>query len=364
MTVWDDLAAAVSAARADGDELLAAARADAELLRVQLVAETATLDATRATLGEVRALHEQTRGELAAALARIVVLEEQLAALQPPVVRRLGWYNGGPAADVSFALGGTPQIASTYYQPDQAGLNLEAEIARIKRGTSPLITLTLKSGPATLADVATQTPAAIALLDTYTNALQQLAEVDPGVPVYATLDHEAEVKINQGTLPGVTATVYAKALSVFLDRCTTRAPAVRSVYWYGASDRTKIAQVLAGLTTPPDVICMDPYSTRSHPGTETFTETIKPHLDWLRSNPDYTRLGSPPVGLGEFGTDIAHGDPSCAAWLTDLRARLVDLDLLFALLFNRDSTGWRYKITSGGTPASVTAFNRSITQTP
>ena len=114
MTLYDDARAAVTAAEAEH-----AAIVDTQTGRVAALEDT---------LAQVRALHSQTRASLAAALAEVARLTEQLRALRP---RRLGWYNGGPAVDVEPLLGGVPEISSTYYQPNQAALNIPAERDRI-----------------------------------------------------------------------------------------------------------------------------------------------------------------------------------------------------------------------------------------
>lgn len=252
---------------------------------------------------------------------------------------------------------GPTQMRASYYQPGQS-VNVAAETARINAGQSPLITITLKTGTPTLTDVANQTPVALTFLDTYIGALKTLAAVNPAVPVYATLDHEFEVKVNQGTITGVSTATYGKALSVFIARCKTQAPAVRTLYWFGGSDKTKIGQVFAAITTAPWGISYDPYVTSGESASQSFTDNARPVLDWIKANADYARLGSPPIGLSEFGMATAHGDAAVAAFLTGIKPQMTALGLAFANYFNSTGTVGTL-ITGGGFPLSVAALKAS-----
>src|SRR3954464_5577290 len=133
-------------------------------------------------------------------------VKDKAGALSAPVTRTINWqsaastplvgfYNGGPSThDAGTAVFGKPALASTYYQGNQIGNIVAAETPRIRKGISPLITITTIGGTTTLNQIAAgQT----AWLDQYVAALKSLAAVDPSVPIYATLDHEFEVKVNQ-----------------------------------------------------------------------------------------------------------------------------------------------------------------------
>lgn len=256
---------------------------------------------------------------------------------EPGTQTLIGTYNGTPSEspdEKTFAdYGYWPQVASTYYQYDKPDLNMTYETARINRGTSPIITLTLRSGPTTLIDVADQTPAGVAIMNTYINALKTLSEVNPAIPVYATLDHEFEVKRNQGLLTGVSLTQYAEALSYFIQRCKTVAPLVQTIYWFGESDTTSIKTVLDNLTQDPHIYSADPYRWAwDAPGT-TKDGSLGPIIPWIRGQ----KGSNIRFGISEFGTDIGFGDGPNAAWYNGLRDWLIDNNVEFACLFNRSN---------------------------
>lgn len=281
----------------------------------------------------------------------------------PPTPRWVGVYNGapseGPDAATLLAFGAYPQVGSTYYQGNNA-TNITYESGRIGRGTRPLLTKTTRGGTTTLQDIAAENTAGTAWLTSWINDLKTLSLVNTDIEVMATIDHEAEVKFNQGNLSAADWAAYPAALSVFIRRCRAEAPLVKTLYWYGGSDTTKIATVLAGLTENPHYIVMDPYRFASHPSSETFIESVGDEISWLRGRSDYTRLGSPPIGLSEFGTSMTQfTDANNAAWFTGLRDDMETLDIFMAVLFNRDSSTYAYKINSY--PLSVAAFSAELT---
>lgn len=296
---------------------------------------------------------------------RIVELEQLLEPDPPPPPQPLrpflGMYNGTHSEggdDAARSLfGAYPEVSSTYYQTQR--INQTAEQARMGKGISPLITVTTK-GTQRLAGIATGD---LAWLDQYLEDLNTLALSHPDVPVYATLDHEWEVKVNSGAITGLSASpaVYGKALSTFIIRARVIAPTVKVGYWFGYSDKTKIAAVLASITVPVDWMSLDPYTWRTDPATETPAQCWDPQVSWLRTRPDYTRLGSPPVFLSEFGIDVkAHGDVNGARYFTDLRAALVKSGLAGAVHFNRVDGVNTWKFTTGEYPQSVAAFSASL----
>jgi len=274
-------------------------------------------------------------------------------AAAPPWV---GAYHGGPTTDSDFtAKVAKPYMASTYYQPTQASLNVPAETARIKSGIRPLITTTLKSGPITLVDVANLTTSGQQFLAAQVAAFKSLSEVDPAIEVYGTLDHEFEVKLNQGMITGVDCATYARALSNWMAAIKTGAPKVVRVWWYGGSDFAHIDIIGKALTVRPDAITYDPYLTDSHPASETFEGSVKPHLDQLRGASWYD---GQPVFLSETACATSKGDDVCAAWLTNLPAKLAALGLAGAVYFNRDNPD--YLITQGTYPKAVAALTASM----
>lgn len=281
----------------------------------------------------------------------------------PPEVQTtlIGVYNGAPNENpdaATLALTGYyPQIASTYYQGNNT-VNMAYETGRIGRGTALLLTKTIRnSSPAvTMADVANETSLGVAFLDGWINSLKTLSEIDLDVPVYATIDHEAEVKYNQGNITATDWANYPAALDVFIQRCRAEAPLVQTLYWFGGSDKTKINTVLTSLTEVPHAITLDPYRFASHPSTEDFFGSIEDEVIWLRANSAYIAMGEPPIGISETGTDqVQFTDANNAAWWTGLRDNLISLDLIMGVLFNRNSADYDYKIDTY--PLTVAAFS-------
>lgn len=342
--------------------------------------ETAYNAALREAAATAVAPLEEENARLEADIARIAVerdaavkaLADHLATHETTPRARLGAYLGTPAEkpDERFkaATGVWPEIASTYYQYSQTALNIAYETARIGRGTSPLLTVSTKDKPGTITALARGDAAAAAWLDGYLRSLARLSDVDPDVPVYATLEHEAEVKANQGLLKGTDATDanLAAAQSLFIERCRTIAPRVKAGLWFGAYDKTSIGNILDGHRHPVDWIALDCYATDTNQGETTLTDSCANDLRWIRDHRAYARLGAPTLGLGEFGKDKTHGDASVATYMTDLRAVLAAQRLEFALLFPRDKTDpdgqvVGYNIFAGTTPRAAAAFTASMT---
>lgn len=274
--------------------------------------------------------------------ARIDDLLAQLPEPEPGLKTRIGVYNGEPNKlpdeRTMTVFGSYPEIASTYYQTDKPGLNLAYETARIKRGTAPLLTVTTKSGPVTLAEIGARSARGEAFLTTYIRALKTLSEVDASVPVYATLDHEFEVKRNEAkagnadrvAFKDVTNDQYAAALSRFLERCHAEAPKVVTLYWYGYSDWGNISAIQAKLTTKPKAYSMDPYRWRGALGSS-FDAAILAKVRQARA-----AFGADArVGISEFGASEQNGDASNAVWFTGIRKQLESAGVEFACLFNR-----------------------------
>lgn len=291
-----------------------------------------------------------------------------------PLVRRLGIYNGAPNENPDTKtvnqFGSLPEIASTYYINTQTSLNIAFETGRINNGISPLITMTAKDTNR-ITEIAAGNAGAIAWMQSYVNSLKTLSEVNPNVPVYASFDHEWEVKVNQGILTGGNANVdnYAKALAKFFELCQATAPLVQFGYWYGHFDTAKISAVLNALTTHvtilPKFISLDPY--QNGQGGSTAVANWEAKLAWLRSRPAYTALGSPPIGIAEFGMGkgnngfALHTDAQLATFYSYLHAQMESADVIFALFFQRDkATEPGYIIADGNHPLAVAAFADSL----
>jgi hypothetical protein len=315
------------------DDALAAAKAVAD-------ATDSVLDATLAALGEAKRERDRLRADLDAAQIRIAELEAQI-----PKPRPVGIYNGTPTATAAdpdaaatTAFGARPPIASSYYIGNTVP-PLGSESARLSAGTSALIACGTKNGPITLADIAAQTPAALSWVDARVERLHALSRVNPAAKVYAALEIEFEVKVNRGEphVAGVGEATYAKALDVWHARLHAGAPDVVTCYWFGGSDWTAIRAILGAMTVAPKLITLDPYRNPGASSSATFADIVRPKLAALKQSAGFVALGAPLVAISETGTDRSFGDASVAAYIASIPAGLADLDLGFALWFNRDS---------------------------
>jgi hypothetical protein len=275
----------------------------------------------------------------------------------PAGVPGLGVYNGGagekPDETTKKDFGTFPDVANTYYQPKQ-NINLAYETARINRGTSPNLTITTK-GTQLLAGIAKGDAEALAWVDNYVAGLKKLAQVDPDVPVYATLDHEFRVKTKQSYVTGESAKpeVYGKALSVFFKKANAAHKNIRTTYWIVGYDRAFEGTVGNAFTVNPDVAVFDPYA---NTGSDTVASITRGDLSWIKSQKWYT---GQEIGLGEFGMPVKNGDANMAKFFTDVRSQLKAQGIEWAVFFNRTKDN-NHKITTGAYPKAVAAFSKSI----
>lgn len=289
---------------------------------------------------------------------------------EEPELGRLGIYHGGLATDESCRtlFGNYPDIASVYYQINQQNLNVSGEKARTDRGIDNLITITCKEQSATYyPQIVAKSGTGWTWLTTYVDRLQEVAAYakSKGRICYATLDHEYEVKYNQGLMhSSITDSVYAQALTNFFERCASHAPDVRTVYWYGHADTTAINNVGSSLGIQPDVYALDPYSGSHRPLTETFAQTVKPKIDWLKGRSWYDPSAG--IALGEFGADKGDGPTADAAMATyffsDLRQHIAELGLEFAVFFNRNDRPYVVTLTNSTFPLSLQAVADSLAE--
>ncbi len=271
----------------------------------------------------------------------------------------LGVYNGSPSElpdEATIAdFGGVPDVASSYYTAGQ-NLKMSYETARIRRGTSPNLTMTTK-GTQLLAGIANGDPDAIAFLDAYVGQLATLAAVDPTVPVYAALEHEFRAKVKQGLVTGPSAdiAVYAKALSLLIAKAHAASPNIQVAYWMVGYDRAFEGAVGSDLTERPDVITFDPYA---NGGSDTITSICTADLSWIRSQPWYD---DQPIALSEFGMPVKNGDAALARFYTNVRPQLDALGLSWAVFFNRPTDN-DHEITTATNayPNAVRAFSASL----
>lgn len=294
-------------------------------------------------------------------IANVVNIEVKAPlAPQPPTGKALlGIYHGGPTRDddIRNVFGRYPDVASTYYQAQQAG-KLSAEKARIDKGIRPVLTITGRQNMSYMQDIAAKSGAGWTWINTYVDQLKILSDyaASKNLLIYASYEHEWEVKVNQQILTGSAAdsTTYAKALSNFFALTDAKAPNVVTMYWYGQFDKPAIDAVGSKLTVAPDMFTLDPYSGPNHPGTETFIQMTKPKLDWLKSRSWYK---GQPIGITEFGA--RHSDSQMAQYFfPNLRSDIRQLDLSFAIFFNRNDTNVVNIDTNY--PLSRAAFSRSL----
>lgn len=279
---------------------------------------------------------------------------------------RIGIYNGWNPDDDVDALehfGALPQLASSYYQPDQ-DISVAAETARIRRGTSPNITITTK-GTDYIEVLAAgprhpQFDIVSAWLERRVDHLAQLAEVDRSVPVYVTLEHEFRVKARTGLVTGRSAdpVVYGRALNRFYESVDAASRRLRTTYWIVGYDRAFEATVGDQFEVLPDVLVFDPYPKAA---SDSLTSIAGEDVDWLRAQPWYD---GQEIGIGEFGMPVALGDRALARFYADLRQQLADLGVAWAVFFNgeRDFDTRIVDRTDGQTfPLAQRAFARDLT---
>ncbi|UMG91351.1 hypothetical protein [Nocardioides sp. TF02-7] len=280
----------------------------------------------------------------------------------------IGIYNEAAAdrdVDALRQFDGMPQVANSYYQPAER-IRMSQETARIKRGTSPNITITTKGTDRLAAlGLGPSHPghaAALAWLDQHLADLATLTRVDPAVPVYATLEHEYKVKIRLGMLTGQSADpkVYGKALDLFYARAATKAPQLRTTYWIVGSDRAVEGEVGEQFVTLPDAVLFDPYA---QSGNLSLTQIAKGDLDWIQAQSWYR---GQEVGLGEFGMQVRFGDAALAKFYTGIREQMADLGLAWGVFFNRqrDLDTRIVERSDGKTfPKAVASFSTSLKAT-
>lgn len=244
----------------------------------------------------------------------------------------LGAHSENPDERYNTAFGTYPEAMTTYYQAEGrpgGTINLPAEQARAARGTIPLITVTSVNGPYTMAQIAAgDADSWISYWIAQLNAI--------GEETWFTFDHEFEVKLNQNKWsPAPTIPQYIAAFNRFIGMVKDGCPLVKSVYWYGYADTTKINAVGAGIT-PPDIIALDPYVFAHHSASTTFEQMVTPKLEWLRGR---TWYAGQPIILAEYAKDSVHGDAQMASFYTNLRPRMASAGLAGAVLFARDKPG-------------------------
>lgn len=281
---------------------------------------------------------------------------------------RLGVHSGwSPDHDVESKqqFGAWPQVANSYYQPG-ARVNLAQERERIRRGTSPNITIStvgsdvieaLGTGPDH-----TGWTAAKQWLDRYVGDLAELVAVDPDVPVYATIEHEFRPKTRDGMFVGDAAepAVYGRALSLFYATAHEVEPELRTTYWIVGYDREFESAVAAEFDALPQVVVFDPYAGTAD---ETVESIVAEDVRWLTREDWYD---GQEIGLGEFGMRVANGDDAVAAFFTDVRRQLDAAGVSWAVLFNSEAnfdTAISARTDGQRFPRARAAFSRALAET-
>lgn len=276
----------------------------------------------------------------------------------------LGVYNGMYEEHrTRQQFGRYPAVATSYYQSYQA-VNVGRERARIRHGTSPNITMTTKGTD--LIEVLGTGPRhprfnrAKAWLDRYVRALARVAETDPDVPVYATIEHEFKYKVRTHQVTGRSADprYYGRTLRRFYAAARKASPHLRVTYWMVAdgSDRALEARVPRAFRTPPDAILFDPYADRG----ESLRSITAADVAWIRRQPWYV---GQEIALGEFGMRVVAGDPALAGFYAGVDGALRRAGLSWGVFFNRGrdlNTQIAGRSDGRSFPRAVAAFRRSL----
>ena len=261
----------------------------------------------------------------------------------------------------------TPRLASTYYTTQ--AVNVSYESARVKHGTSVMLDLDPKMTPGMVGEVADKSTKGMGYIDPFLTSCETVAKVNPAATVFASFMHEWEVKRAQNVITNSRdrdPATFARAVSVFAARAAQIAPDCKVTLWIGgySGNLPTVAEVMAQISVPLDAVAYDPYITKSG-AYQSAVDKWTPTANWFRANADYRAWGSPPMYLGEFGIDAAHGDAQMATFLTDLRDSMRTVGLAGGMLFDRtktDNNGAKvaYKIDAGLTPLALAAFKSSL----
>lgn len=323
--------------------------------------------------------------------------------------RAYGIYNGDWGDEETLAaFGRYPDMASGYIQGEYQGWNQNNANLRADRGINGFYTITTKIFPTRIYDLATPGAAgsaqrtrhneAIAWVQAFADRCNIAANRNPNnQTIYATLEHEHDVKWNQGVLTGQSAdpAVYGKALTHFIQIFRDRAPRVKTGFWYGGFQTAHVTTVWANIGRgldgqfingfTMDFACMDPYVNEI--AWSSLLQNLQGRVNEVRNTryrEDWLRLGQPAVGIGEHGISkfhpqsgtARHSDAAMADYhygkpnrttpnptTTAISARrvMIDLDLEFMMFFNRDSgPQGRHKVNDGSHPLAVAAVAHSL----
>lgn len=320
-----------------------------------------------------KTLNQRILDQLQASLERLTEEFEEYKRTHPdvpppptpqPVV--IGAYNGNPAEDPTqkfrnYTGGKVPGIQSYYWQkPDS--INIAYLSAASEAGIQNLSTLTTRATPGLIGRIADFDAVGREFVDKYLLSLSKIKGRQ-----LATLNHEWEVGVNQKIftdLRDVDPLTYARAFDVCYRRASEMAPNVDWVFWCGGSDKKLIAEVLKNIRTEPKVVFYDPYTWPWSPKDQTPYDCWAPTANWFRSNPDYDRIGAPPLGLAEFGVTTDFGDVACETYFKRIRSDAENVGLKYLCHFNRNkaenNTVNNWKIDTGLFPRAVRAFTGAL----
>jgi hypothetical protein len=280
----------------------------------------------------------------------------------------------GTSPEIAKLLGPSRQFDTVYLDgrldstPDVPTLR-----SWLEHGVSPVIDLSFKNGPFTMAETAADSPAVQSYLTSFVAGLQSLARrskaLDNGTSVYFSFEHEAVAKINQGKFvfsgyQGLQPTVEdAAAAWNRVERLVAQdAPDVVRVYWYGGSaqDEDEYSDLLR-----PDLIQMatfDPYRWYYNSPGATAAELWGPRIDHLLSQTWMTTPNGKlkPWGLTEWGTDQKLGDANNARFVADTLAYLHSRGATFAIYFDRANGPNDFTFTGGDEPQTLAAYLKAI----
>lgn len=333
----------------------------------------------------------------------IVDITMQLGSVVPPPppppptgTPRLGSYGSNGAGNDSDSLtyfGAYPEVANDYLQVGSTTGSgsymslVTSQTPRVNRGTACLLLLSLKGyfgsgtdnsnvGLKALANPSDPNHAAmVTVVDNYISRLKTLSEVDPSVPIYASLEGEADAKVNKyeqwlinpataGDKINATRAEAGIGTNYFLNRLRTEAPLVKKTLWWAGTQKTIINEIWDQVgANNVDCVVGDPYTNGTQ--VETMLKCFTTWTNWVKVQNNYIRCGSPPQGIGECGMQTdTHTDAQVATYIKPspsytMRDTMRDAGVIFASWFDsgRDKG---HEITDGSHPLACAAMADSL----
>lgn len=256
--------------------------------------------------------------------------------------------DSGAVTRIETGLGVTPALMSSYVQQDANFGTIKRDIYRnwMDKGVTPYITIASKDGNTySHAQIANSNSAALARVDeivAFMSDLQDYAE-PLGITLKVGWESEFEVKVNHGSMTGVSNQQYADSCGIFYNKISAArsgSSPIETIYHVGHFDNVAISDILSKMTVPFDIMGLDPYRNPGRDPDETYFDSLDgkdTNPMSLRQNADFIRLGTPDIAITETGTDRSYGDASMAAWYSQVDEYITARDLRFVIIFSSDS---------------------------